>query len=1145
MSFFTRKKLIIGACIIASIFFLYTAIGFMGVPWYVKRYLNNFAVNELQRQLTIENFYFNPYTLVTEINNTTLNEKNGKPIASLGKLFINVDLNELFNKAINVSALHLEDPRLDLVIDSKGRLNLDELISDLPAQNVRTDENPFFNFVFETIHINRGEVHVTDRSREEAITSTMRDINLQISGISTIEKEEGQYRVNLNLDRKTEMKLQGKLSLIPLTSDGHFRISNISVGNISRWLVDSLPVHQMTGNVNVNGNYTLDTDSEGKPVIAVSDGRGTIRELSASDRHSNMMILIKELSFSDFNYESTGQLTSVPEVTLSNLSLNNGEKQQVISLGNLSLDDFEFSGTEGNIALSGADIEQLTLYPRDHISPFLSLETLNLRSVSYSASEKLLDIGSVIMDTSQLLFETDADGRYILPSVPERVEVENENTGNVETEKNEAPGLQIKLDEMNLNGSRIAYLDSGSATGEREVINLKTAMFLEIDFNLSQQKTEIQELNLAEAQISMIRNQEGTVDLVNLIMPVASDSDPAEQNDSHDFMLNTLKLEGFNLLLEDNTRDLALQHRLHDLELSASNINTNGESRTDMSLYTGVNEVGFLSLEGWFEPGSRVFELQMALDDINLAAFDAYLRPATRLAIKSGSMSMVGRMRHSHESGFSIDNAEAGFADITINHAGTEQMLFTVNTVDTTGINLAMQPLDISVSEIKLSGPYANVHIDEQQNLNLLEAFHATGNGGVQGEGEDVTEQSAMKLAVERIDVVQGRMDFTDLSLTPRFSTYIHELTGTVSGLNSEPERYTLMELEGRVDEYGSTKITGELQPFEYRKQSDINLQFRNIDTNSLSPYAAKFAGRRIKSGSLSLNLNYRINNSKLQGNNAIVLKSLVLGEKVESPDAMDLPLDMAIALLQDENGKIDIDLPISGDLSNPQFEIEAVVQKAMGNLIGGIVSAPFKFIGSLFGISGEELREISFEPGSAAITPPEAEQIVILTKALIERPALKLTITGAYDPDLDMTALARQSLVSTINKKAGKDMTPLNYSSSELQVILDDLASEWMDISVLTAMKERFDSEQEDPEDIESATKDFYEAVFDMLVSQINIDKTVLESLARERIQSIIAAIRENEAGVTDRLSAEKEVKITESDNKLVNVTLEAGTIK
>ena len=149
------------------------------------------------------------------------------------------------------------------------------------------------------------------------------------------------------------------------------------------------------------------------------------------------------------------------------------------------------------------------------------------------------------------------------------------------------------------------------------------------------------------------------------------------------------------------------------------------------------------------------------------------------------------------------------------------------------------------------------------------------------------------------------------------------------------------MELEGRVGEYGSVKIKGELQPFNVKSYSDVMMIFRNVDMTDLTPYSANFAGRKIDSGKLSLDLNYKINKSQLKGENKIIMDSFVLGERVEGPNAVDLPLDLAIALLKDTNDRIDIGLPVEGNLENPEFSYGHLIWKALGNLITKIATAP------------------------------------------------------------------------------------------------------------------------------------------------------------------------------------------------------------
>jgi hypothetical protein len=283
----------------------------------------------------------------------------------------------------------------------------------------------------------------------------------------------------------------------------------------------------------------------------------------------------------------------------------------------------------------------------------------------------------------------------------------------------------------------------------------------------------------------------------------------------------------------------------------------------------------------------------------------------------------------------------------------------------------------------------------------------------------------------------------------------------------------------------------------------------------------------------------HKVADNKLDGSNNIVLESLVLGEKVSSPDAMDLPLDMAISLLEDDNGKIDIQLPIKGDLNNPEFEIEAVIQKAIGNLLGGIVTAPFKFIGSLFGMSGDELKFIQFVPGKSDVTPPEAEKLSTLGKALLDRPALLLIVTGTYDPEQDRNALAKTALLEEISKITEKEQVPLNYSDPGVQKVLSDLAEQRLDDA--TRLKLQESSATAKTADEAATSKVYFTSLFNALarVVSADINQTELDALALNRAKAIVDYITGIDSSLIERVRSSDEVISDKADIDLVKVTL------
>ena len=295
--------------------------------------------------------------------------------------------------------------------------------------------------------------------------------------------------------------------------------------------------------------------------------------------------------------------------------------------------------------------------------------------------------------------------------------------------------------------------------------------------------------------------------------------------------------------------------------------------------------------------------------------------------------------------------------------------------IATDDMALTLWPHRVDIGELRVENPSGRLIIDEDHRANLMGALkkpkehepavarHATGSNG-------------FPVTIARVRVSGGVMEFSDLSLRPPFGVRMHELHGVITGLGSDASRHSKLQLEARVDRYGAAKIGGQINVRRPTRFTEVDMAFRNLEMTSLSPYVAKFAGYRIASGRLELDLQYRVKDNKLVGENKIVLKQVELGEKVESPDAIDLPLELAIAILKDSNGVIDVGLPVSGDLSDPQFDYGALIGKAFGSLLGGIVSAPFRAIAALFGSAEKNLDTIEFEPGRDVLAPPEREKL-------------------------------------------------------------------------------------------------------------------------------------------------------------------------
>jgi hypothetical protein len=273
---------------------------------------------------------------------------------------------------------------------------------------------------------------------------------------------------------------------------------------------------------------------------------------------------------------------------------------------------------------------------------------------------------------------------------------------------------------------------------------------------------------------------------------------------------------------------------------------------------------------------------------------------------------------------------------------------------------------------------------------------------------------AATRTTIAMISIMDGSMNFSDLSLTPNFSTGIQSLNGTIRGLSSAQLARADVDLAGKVDTYAPVTIKGQINPLSEEAYTDILMKFEGMDLTTYSPYFTKFAGYRIDRGKLSLDLRYKLNNRYLEAENKIVINQLTLGEKVDGPDVTSLPVKLCIALLKDSKGVIDMDIPVSGSIDDPEFSFFPIILKAVMNLLWKIVTAPFALLGALFG-GGEDLDHVGFTPGLDSLSQVQTGKLGTVAKGLTERPALHLDIRGTFSDSLDGRVLALDALLRKV----------------------------------------------------------------------------------------------------------------------------------
>jgi hypothetical protein len=322
-------------------------------------------------------------------------------------------------------------------------------------------------------------------------------------------------------------------------------------------------------------------------------------------------------------------------------------------------------------------------------------------------------------------------------------------------------------------------------------------------------------------------------------------------------------------------------------------------------------------------------------------------------------------------------------------------------------------------------------------------------------------------------------------------------------------------------------------------------MEFRNLLMSNLSPYSVNFAGREIDAGKLDLDLNYRIEGGQLEGRNKIVMTDLVLGAEVDNPDAASLPLGLAVALLTDANGVIDIELPVQGDVNDPEFAIGGVVWQAFVGLVTKIVTAPFRLLGSLIGVDSEDLGQFRFLAGRSDLTPPEREKIGHLQQALQQRPELAVEVRGAFDPTIDVPALQLRNLRAAVLERLGpqymNQVEEFRMLDEQIRGVLEALFTERNPETPLESVRSAHRVPPPDDPDGEAVLDElaYSTDLRDRLLAAEPIGRQDLEELANDRAAAIRDAFLADGAIAEERLLVAAPAEAESEDDEWVLMDL------
>ena len=588
----------------------------------------------------------------------------------------------------------------------------------------------------------------------------------------------------------------------------------------------------------------------------------------------------------------------------------------------------------------------------------------------------------------------------------------------------------------------------------RKLIRMERLELSETLLDLARQQISIGKLRSRNLETWAAREADGELDWQKLFASTSdkTDADAPTTDDTAkganapwQVLLRDAQLRDYRVHLVDRVPDDEVALELGPLDLNIREFDSLGTSPFSLELETGVGKQGAIQANGQLQMSPVSGKLAVTTRDIDLRIAQAYLSPLVHLEVRSGLLAseLEVELKSTEPLAFSV----RGSVDATQLHT-----LDTINNRDfvkwqrlqVSGLDY-QHPSSLAIERVDLSQPYARfiINPDLSTNINdlLVERSEA---GDDNAQAQDSSEPLAIRIG--GIAIADGSANFADFSLRPPFVTAIQSLNGDIGTLDNLEQKAASVNVAGKVDQYAPVSIKGSLTPFDPLQSLDIATSFRQVELTTLTPYSGKFAGYRIRKGRLNLDLHYRIEQGRLNAENKIVLEQLQLGEKVDSPDAVDLPVRLAVALLKDSKGTISIELPVQGNLNDPQFSVMPIVWQTLRNLVVRAAQAPFKFIAGLAGGSDADLSHVGFEPASSELDSEARKRLDTLASALKQRPALRLEVEGMSAAAVDGALLAEQRLQQEFRETQYRilqrrgDKVPAD--ASQIQVEAEDEAA-------------------------------------------------------------------------------------------------------
>jgi len=615
---------------------------------------------------------------------------------------------------------------------------------------------------------------------------------------------------------------------------------------------------------------------------------------------------------------------------------------------------------------------------------------------------------------------------------------------------------------------------------DRSYLKLPSLTLTLADSNLLAKEIRFAGIEIDSPQLEVLRLADGELQPISLLSsseadigetPPETKADTGEQQVPVSLTVDRLILKNGGVIFSDRALRTPAATRIDKIFLEASSLSTIPDSTGKINLTMHLNETGTVSAGGDLSIDPFSLKATVDVESVRLKPFQSYLAEQARIIIKDGVAGLKGNLEvlpgSTQEGRIKINcSGNISIADLALADTVIGDDLLKWRDLRLKNLAFSARPAELSIGEISLQEPYAKILINDDGTINFATlarngpksgpALSAEPAKPAHSPGEASSTGAKTRVTIEKVSFIDGQVQFLDKSVNPAYGTILSDFNGTITGLSSRQDILAAMTFSGKVDQQAPLAIGGEINPLRENSYADIKIDFRDFNMSALSPYTGKFIGYKTGKGKLSLDMHYNIAGKKLDSTNKAFLDQFTLGDQVESSEATALPVSLAISLLKDRQGEIFLNIPVKGDLDDPEFSIGGVIIRVIINLIAKAATSPFALLGSLIP-EGTDIQHIPFEAGRSSLTEAALDKLKVVANVLYERPGLKMDIVGRLDRENDRRILARQKMgklvkLEKLRKTGEAEKAGLDYRSIEM---VPDEYAKYLDFVYQKALKE------------------------------------------------------------------------------------------